>query len=102
MNRRVEAVDVADASNLCLNQKRSTKKKPTASPVTRNLLQDSGSQFQLDLTASSMTSQELYNPVKVSSGLRTLARAFISFSVSTPLTGKYVAFGFYCHSFFSY
>ena len=94
MNRRVEAVDVADASNLCLNQERSAEKRPTASPVIRNLLQDSGSKSELQLTGSSITSQELYNPVKVSSGLHTLARAFISFSISTPLTGTYVTFGF--------
>ena len=92
MEETVEAVDVADASNLCLSQKRSSRRKPTASPVTRNLLLDSGSQFQQDLTGTSMTSLELFNPAEVSSGFHALARdrADISFSISTPLSGTYL------------
>ena len=92
MEEAVEAVDVADASNLCLSQKRSNRKKPTASPVTRNLLLDSGYQSQQDLTGTSMTSLELFDPVEKSSGLHALARgrADISFSISTPLSGTYL------------
>ena len=87
MEETVDAVDVADVSRLCLSQRR-----PTASPVTRNLLLDSGLHSQEDLISSSMTSLELYNPVETFSGLHTSARsrADISFSISTPLSGTYV------------
>ena len=79
MERTVDAVDVADVSNLCLSQI-----NPTASPSGRNL----GLKSQLDLTVLSGT---LHNSVTVSGGFYSAALplADISFSISTPLSRTY-------------
>ena len=77
MERTVDAVDVADVSNLCLSQI-----NPTASPSGRGL------KSQLDLTVLSGT---LHNSVTVSGGFYSAALplADISFSISTPLSRTY-------------
>ena len=78
----MDAVDVADVSNLCLSQI-----KPTASPSGRNL----GVKSQMDLIVSSGTLQVLHNSVIASSDFYSAALplADISFSISTPLSRTY-------------
>ena len=82
MERTVDAVDVADASNLCLTQNR-----PTASPSKKN----SELKSRLDLSLPLGTFQTSQNSVKVSGDIYTAALplADISFSISTPLSRTY-------------
>ena len=85
MGEKTNAVDVADASNLCLSQN-----TPSASPIIRRLLDNPRVESHLDLPSSSVASIPFFESAIVSGGLHfTATKADISFSIRTPLSGKY-------------